>query len=304
MGTGGGDAAFFQDQDEVGGADGAEPLGDDEAGAPAHQALQRQLDEVLGFGIYAGERIIEDEDARILEQGAGDGDALLLSAGERHAALADMGGIALRQFQDEVVGLRRFCCGENLFVAGVGAPKSQVLADARGEERGFLQYDADLIPQRFECDAAQIVAIYGDAARRGIVETRQQVDDRTFAGAGRAEQGDHLPRLRLEADVGEHLVPPEVGERDILEADVSLHGRQFDGVGRVAHLRFGVEDLEDALARSDGLHHGGQNHPQTADGLHELAQVRGEGNHRAEGELPTNDQRPAIPEDQHGSHVG
>ena len=39
--------------------------------------------------------LVEDEDARVLEQDAGDGDALALAAGERDAALADAGVVAV-----------------------------------------------------------------------------------------------------------------------------------------------------------------------------------------------------------------
>ena len=49
--------------------------------------------------------LVEDQDARVLEDGAGDGDALLLAAGEFQAALADAGVVALGQAQDEVVHL-------------------------------------------------------------------------------------------------------------------------------------------------------------------------------------------------------
>ncbi len=80
----------FQDQDLVGQAHGAQPLGDDKGGAPLHQPLQRQLDQPFGLGVDAGGGVVQDQDARVLEQGAGDGDALLLPAGEGDAPLADL----------------------------------------------------------------------------------------------------------------------------------------------------------------------------------------------------------------------
>ena len=51
--------------------------------------LQRLLDQVFSLCVDAAGGVIEDEDTRVNEQGAGDGDALLLPARQGHAALAD-----------------------------------------------------------------------------------------------------------------------------------------------------------------------------------------------------------------------
>ena len=42
-------------------------------------------------------RLVEDQDRRVLEERARDGDALALAAGELRAALAELGLVALRQ---------------------------------------------------------------------------------------------------------------------------------------------------------------------------------------------------------------
>ena len=49
--------------------------------------------------------LVEDEDGGIFEEGAGDGDALLLAARDGDAALADHRGVAAREAADEVVGV-------------------------------------------------------------------------------------------------------------------------------------------------------------------------------------------------------
>ena len=94
-----GDPALVQHQDLVGVAHGADALGDDKAGAPFHQPVERLLDLVLGDGVDAAGRVVQDQDARVEQQGAGDGDALLLPAAERRAALADRRVVALRELQ-------------------------------------------------------------------------------------------------------------------------------------------------------------------------------------------------------------
>ena len=66
----------------------------------------------LGGRVDRGGGVVEDQDPRIGEQGAGDRHPLALAAGEGQAALADAGVVAVGQFADEGVGLgearRRF----------------------------------------------------------------------------------------------------------------------------------------------------------------------------------------------------
>jgi hypothetical protein len=84
------DAAFLDRDDPVAVAHGGEPVRDDEHGAAMHDALHVLLDDALAFIIERAGRLVEDQDARIHDQRARDGDALALAAGEAGAALADM----------------------------------------------------------------------------------------------------------------------------------------------------------------------------------------------------------------------
>jgi hypothetical protein len=86
--------AVIHDHDEVGGAHRAEAVGDDEGGAVFENVVETLLDGAFAFGVERAGGFVEDEDARFLEQSAGDGDALLLPAGQRLSALADFGFVA------------------------------------------------------------------------------------------------------------------------------------------------------------------------------------------------------------------
>ena len=57
----------------------------------AETSAQARLDLLLGLGVERRGRLVEQQDARVLQDGAGDRDALLLAAGELQAALADHG---------------------------------------------------------------------------------------------------------------------------------------------------------------------------------------------------------------------
>ena len=52
-------------------------------------------------------RLIQDEDARLDEQRAGERDELALPGGELHAPLVDVRIVAVRQLADEVIGIRQ-----------------------------------------------------------------------------------------------------------------------------------------------------------------------------------------------------
>jgi hypothetical protein len=75
--------ALLQHEDLVGRADGAEAVRDDERRAPAAQPRERLLDERLALRVERAGGLVEDEDARVGQQRAGDGDALPLPAESR-----------------------------------------------------------------------------------------------------------------------------------------------------------------------------------------------------------------------------
>ena len=77
-------------------------MGDEDGGAALHGFAEAGEDLLFGVGVYAGQGVVEDQDGGIAEDGAGDGGALLLAAGESDAALADDGAEAGRELEDLV----------------------------------------------------------------------------------------------------------------------------------------------------------------------------------------------------------
>ena len=90
----------------VGMHDGRQPVRDHDGGAALAQLGDGVLDVALGFGVERGGRLVEQDDRRVLDQRAGDGDALALAAGQLHAVFADLGVVAVREAGDEVVRVR------------------------------------------------------------------------------------------------------------------------------------------------------------------------------------------------------
>ena len=128
------DPAVTHDEDEVGVAHGGEAVGDDEGGAAADDRVDCGLDALLRDGVHGGGRLVEDEDLRLGENGAREGDELLFAGGEQIAALAD---VAVEPLLKAVNDLRR---GDelqrlpDLLLRGVRVAVEQIFADGAGKE--------------------------------------------------------------------------------------------------------------------------------------------------------------------------
>ena len=88
-----------EQHDAVGERDGGRPVGDDDRGAAAHHLGERVADLVLLGRVDRRGGVVEDQHPRVGEDRAGDGDALALAAGQREAALADLGAVAVGQLR-------------------------------------------------------------------------------------------------------------------------------------------------------------------------------------------------------------
>ena len=105
MAAGFDDPAAFDHEDLVGAADGGQAMGDHDRRLALHQPVQRVEDELLAFRVQARGGLVQDQDRQVADQGARDGDALLLSARQRDAALADDGVVAIGHLVDELAGV-------------------------------------------------------------------------------------------------------------------------------------------------------------------------------------------------------
>ena len=75
------DAPLVNNQDLIGVANGIEPVGNDQQGLAPAQLGDGLLDVALVVGVHAGSGLIQNHDGSILQNAAGNGDSLPLSAG-------------------------------------------------------------------------------------------------------------------------------------------------------------------------------------------------------------------------------
>ncbi len=182
-------------------------------------AAHRCADPLLGGGVDGGGRVVEHHHGRLQHQRPGDGQPLALAARQRDAALADDRAVVLRKAEHVVVQLRRFARPLDARLVGPGIAVGDVVLERGGEQEGVLLHHRDRPAQRLQRDAADVLAVDGDAPRCHVVEARDQVRDRRLAAAGRADDADGLAAARLEADAGERRAPEaRIGEVDVLEA--------------------------------------------------------------------------------------
>src|SRR6202034_246322 len=95
--------AVIHDDDPIGLQHRGEPMRDDERRASLHEPLERLLHQQLRFRVERARGLVEEEDGRILENCAGESDALALAARQPRAALAEERVVTLRELAQEYV---------------------------------------------------------------------------------------------------------------------------------------------------------------------------------------------------------
>ncbi len=78
MGSALDDVALLDDKDLVGAADGGEAVRNDKGCSALHEEVEPGLDEGFGFGVEGAGGFVEDENAGVGEDGAGDRQTLTL----------------------------------------------------------------------------------------------------------------------------------------------------------------------------------------------------------------------------------
>ena len=218
----------------------------DQRRAALAQLVQRLLDEDLGGVVQRAGGLVEYQDRGVFEEHARYGQALLLPAGELHAALADLGVVAVGQRHDVVVDVGAFGRLDHLVVGRVQPAVEDVLLDAAVEQEHVLLHDADAAAQRFERHVVYVRAVDENPPARRLVEGGDEVADGGLAAARGADQRQRLALFDVQRNVFENFLGAVIGEGDVIERDFALHVLK---VARVRAFLFGllVHDLEEAL---------------------------------------------------------
>src|ERR1700744_3474322 len=233
------DVTVVENDDLVRVADGGQPVRDGDRGPAFGKGVERLLHGPFGLGVEGAGRLVQDQDARVPEQGPGDRDPLLLAAGEPVPAGADHGVVPVGQADDEVVDLGRAGRVLDLLVGGGGLGVAQVLPHRGVQQVGFLADYADDGGQVGQPEVAQVDAVDRDRAAAGVVQPGHQGPEGGLARAGLADPGQRAARPDIQREAARRgAVGAGVGEADVFEAYVAADlGRvDADRVGRLVHL--------------------------------------------------------------------
>ena len=99
------DLTILQDHDLVGICDGAHAVCDDDDSLVLHEFRNALLNLGFIFDVEACGGFIEEHDGGVLEDGAGDGDALAFAARKRVSVFADDGVVALRKLANKIIAI-------------------------------------------------------------------------------------------------------------------------------------------------------------------------------------------------------
>ena len=172
---------------------------DDDHRPTDHERLQRFEQLLFGDRVEVGRRFVEDQDRRILEDGARDGQALALAAAEQQAVLADE-RVVLRgkpSMKSCNCACRQAATICSSVASGLASSRlSRTVALNRCTCCGTTPSNARTSSARYSCRSRPPS---GDLPLVVVPEAQQQIHHRRFARSARADDRDAAARRDREA---------------------------------------------------------------------------------------------------------
>src|SRR5262249_44797569 len=153
------DSAIVENDDAVSHLERVDTMSDQERGAVPGEFSEGAVDQCLTLGVNLAGELVQDENARVAEDGPGQSEPLLLPAGQLGAGLADAALVAVREFHDEVVGISALGRLLDLFFSRPAIAVGDVVVDGVVEQDCFLSDEADLLAQAAELDRTKILTV-------------------------------------------------------------------------------------------------------------------------------------------------
>ena len=137
-------APFVEDEDAVGVLNGAEPVRDHQRCASLKQPVERLADLQLGLRVHTGCRFVENQEPRVVGQGAREADELPLADRQRRATLVHGRGYTFRQRAYKGAETDFVHCALHGVAVDPGRAQANVGFDRSGEEEGVLKHNAEV----------------------------------------------------------------------------------------------------------------------------------------------------------------
>ena len=263
MGAALGDDSVRDRHNPSGIADGRQPVGDDQRGSALGQVVKGTLNFRLGDGIQRRGGLVQNQDRRVLQENPGNGNPLLLTAGQKCAPLAHIGLKALGHGQNVLVDFRLLCRRDDLLHGGIRPAVADIFQHRIREQKHVLLDDADVLMEAPLGHVPDIQAVNGNAAAGYVVKPGNQLTQGGLSAAGGAYNGDGLPGIYFQTHVVKHRQIPVVGEGHAAHVDFALYVFQL----------FGILFVPDGRLRAHDLHEAAQPREAVGEELGEIAQL-------------------------------
>ena len=279
--------------------DGGEPVGDDDGGAALAQFVQGGLDPLLGDGVQGGGGLVQHQNLRIFQEHPGDGDPLLLAAGEHDPPFADVAVITVGQLHDLIMYLGTHRRLHDLLVGGVGPAVADVLPDGAGKHEHILLDDTDVPAQAALGHIPHVHPVHLYAAGTHVVKPGQQLAEGGLAAAGGTYHRQALAGFNVQVDILQHRHAVAVIKAHMLVVHPAFHAAQLHGAGPVLDGGLGAHQLQEAGEAGAAVHILLGKLGQPPDGGDKGGHIQGEGHQVDIVHLLLHDQQAAHGDHQH-----
>ena len=266
------DHAVIQHDDLVGIDDGREAMRDHQRGAAARHLFERILNVLFGETVECRGGLVQHQNRRGFQQGAGNRHALLFAARQFQPALAHARLVTFGQRGDEMVDLGQTGGLLDLGLCRIPAAIADVVADRIIEQHRILRHHADGGAQRHLRDVGDVLSVDGDLTRLRLVKPVEQPREGRFARSRRPHHRNRLSGRDFKTDAAQDRTFGHIAEHDIVEPDRA--GADLQGLGRgiIGHFGGAVEHIEHHFDIGHRLFDFAVNHAHEIERLIELQQ--------------------------------
>ena len=267
MGAAFNDVAVLHHKDLVGIFYGGKPMRHNKAGSTFHQFLKSVLHKDLGAGIYAGGRLVQNQNRRAAQHYAGNAQQLALPLADVAAVLGNDGVVPVGQTADKAVGAGFFGGCDNFLPACIGLAVGDVFRHGAGFQPRFLQDHTQVGTQAVAGHGVNGMSVHAQAAAANLIKAHQQVDQRCLAAAGGSHQGNALPGLYRQVHILDQRHVGQIAELDVFKRHGTGAMLQRVSIGGIGQDRRFVNQIKHALGARHGVLQLGHNAGNIIKGL-------------------------------------
>ena len=139
--------------------------------------------------------------------------------------------------------LRLFGCLDHFVVGRSDAAIADIFHHRAGKQPDVLLHDTDVCAKRGKREGTDILPINQDVPGIRLIKAGNEVTQRAFSAAGRADERRRLSCAHMQADVPQHAHPLVVGKGNVLHPHVAAHIPQRLRTRRVGDVGFDREQL-------------------------------------------------------------